>query len=127
MTLHDIQEWAEKAKISIGDHACSPSPSLKQLELFLAEAMTAQGRVTPRAEQDKPSVLKAQLNPHDYQWSEAGKIYRLEDLSREDLLQVACNCIEALEQADDLRLQMGRLMSDWRQGVVSGPDACEDA
>lgn len=62
--------------------------------------------------------LKPKFNPAGWQWEQDGVVYPLEDLSREDLLQVACECIQALEHIEDLQGQLGQMMASWRQGKV---------
>lgn len=64
------------------------------------------------------NVLKAKFDPSGWQWEEEGKVHQLEDLSRDDLLQVACSCLEALEQVDAKQAELAQLMRDWRSGDV---------
>lgn len=65
-----------------------------------------------------PNVLEQRFNPSGWQWEEKGKPSQLEDLSRDDLIQVACSEMEVLERMDSMIGDMKNLMSQWRNGEV---------
>ncbi len=72
------------------------------------------------------SQLPKKFDPSTFQWSLGGKVFPLETLSREDLLQVACEGMCALERLENLQLDMAQVMSDWRDGRIT-PDEDGDA
>ncbi len=45
--------------------------------------------------------LPQRHNPAEWQHQEGGAVYRLDELSRNDLMQVACAAMAALESAED--------------------------
>lgn len=61
--------------------------------------------------------LTKHFDPAGWQWQdEHGQVFQLEDLSRADLLQVACACMEALEQAETNSAAQAELFKRWRVG-----------
>ena len=52
-----------------------------------------------------------------YQYQDrAGLVFKLEELSKEDLMQVVCECIEAFDKAEDLCLKQLKVFDEWRRG-----------
>lgn len=124
MATFNIPQLAAEAHIALAKHPASPYPSLRQLENFLNLAMAIREKaeepapvLREKAEEPAP-VLATKFDPKGWQWEEAGKVYQLEDLSRADLLQVACSCIEMLEQVDGVNATLTQMMRDWRTGDV---------
>lgn len=78
-----------------------------------------------------PAATTAQLprkfNPTTFQWVHAGKVIPLDTMSREDLMQVACECVVALERMESLQLAMAEVASDWRQGRITLDEEGADA
>lgn len=68
------------------------------------------------------SVLEKNFNPQGWQWQENGRVYQLEDLSREDLLQVACRCMAVLERLDEQHQAAAAIHSAWRYGTPLPPE-----
>lgn len=71
------------------------------------------------------SKLKRKFDPTGFQTEQGGVVHKLTDLSRDDLLQVACECMATLERVDEFQskfsLTMGALMGDYRRGAIT-PD-----
>ena len=70
--------------------------------------------------------LPRKFDPENFQWMHAGKVMPLASMSREDLLQVACECMVVLERMESLQEDMARLSATWRAGDVT-PDTDESA
>lgn len=62
--------------------------------------------------------LEKRFDPRGWQWEEHGKVFPLTSLSQEDLLQVACACMESLERMEILHEQLAGLSKTWRNGEV---------
>jgi len=61
--------------------------------------------------------LPKKYDPSEWQYQDAqGKIYKISDLSREDLMQVACDGMDALEQIDSKTRDLAQTVEDWRSG-----------
>lgn len=61
--------------------------------------------------------LAKEFDSAGWQWQDkAGQVFKLEDLSRDDLLQVACNCMQALEDAESACVAQQAIFSAWRTG-----------
>ena len=71
---------------------------------------------------NSPLVAETQLphkfDPTNFQWMHAGKVMPLASMSREDLLQVACECMAVLERMESLQEEMAGLSAAWRAGEV---------
>lgn len=52
------------------------------------------------------------------QWQVDGVVIPLEKLSRDDLLQALCECIEVIERMDSIQASMSHLVGKWRDGSV---------
>lgn len=94
-----------------------PLPDLPP-PLLLEFARLAVEQATP------PDRLEIRFNPEGWQWEQHRQVFPLQDLSRNDLLQVACECIEVLERVDTLRYGLTALMENWRNGDTH-PDTAE--
>lgn len=88
------------------------------LELLAAAEPALQELKRLQALQDTPSVLEARFDSEGYQWEQHNKVYPLDRLSREDLLQVACQSIEIMERMDGLSLDLQSLTKLWRTGEI---------
>lgn len=60
------------------------------------------------------SLLEHTLDPSNYQHSVNGQIFKLTDLSREDLLQVVCEHMETMESIDILAQRLSEKVREWR-------------
>ena len=61
--------------------------------------------------------LPKDYDPSGWQWQDRhGQILQIEDLTRDDLLQVACACMDALENAEAACLEQQAIFSAWRNG-----------
>jgi hypothetical protein len=59
--------------------------------------------------------LHKKYDPDGFQiQTKEGKIYRVDELSREDLIQVACDGIEALEQLESVKDLMAGTLDSWK-------------
>jgi hypothetical protein len=63
-------------------------------------------------------VLETRFDAKDVQWMERGKIFKLNNLGRADLMQVALQCIEMLERLDAVQSNLTTLTNLWRDGEV---------
>jgi hypothetical protein len=122
MNAAKLLKWAEQAGISISKNDGGPFPTAKQLEQFLQEAAKDAKPKSPGAV-NTTNVLEHRFNPEGCQWEEYGKVVQLEDLSREDLLQVACAQMEILERMDVLQANFHDLVRHWRAGEIQPSDA----
>lgn len=66
--------------------------------------------------------LPRTFDPQGWQWEHQNRVYQLEDLSRNDLLQVACACMQALENADALSQQLAGVIQSWRKGEAQADE-----
>lgn len=62
--------------------------------------------------------LEKRFDPTDYQWEERGKVHMLADLSREDLIQVACAQMDILEEVDLQAADLTSIMEKWRKKEI---------
>jgi hypothetical protein len=74
-------------------------------------------------EQTKP-VLKKKFDTKGFQWMQDGKVMKIETLCREDLMQIACECMTALDRMEEHQLNMAELTRQWQRGEIE-PDAQE--
>ena len=88
------------------------------------KAVVAAASPPPTPDASIPSVLEKRFDPEGYQWEERGKVHQLNDLSRDDLLQVACQCMAVLERVDSLSFDLNSLTKLWREGEIY-PEAAE--
>ena len=61
-------------------------------------------------------VLEKRRDPAEYQTSQNGKVFVLSDLSRADLMQVAAEEMNFLEDMDSMVTDMQAKLEDWRHG-----------
>lgn len=64
----------------------------------------------------KENFLEKRFDPDRFQTDIKGKIIRLSDLSHEDLLQVACEGMQAMEYINNLQRDMSGVIKAWRKG-----------
>lgn len=117
---HDAFKLLGEAEFTVTATLSAENPdTLRNFGRFESVLLMAyrrgQADVSPAA---AANVLEVKFNPSGWQWEEAGKAHQLEDLSRDDLLQVACSCIAVLEQVDGKQAALAQLMQDWRSGDV---------
>lgn len=60
------------------------------------------------------SKLKHTIDPTGYQHSVNGKVFKLTELSREDLLQIVCEHMDLMEGIDELSQVLSRKIAIWR-------------
>lgn len=77
------------------------------------------------ANENVKSVLEKKFDPSGYQWMQYGKVLKIDTLSREDLLQIACECMTVLERMESLHMDMAELSNKWHKGEIQ-PDKAED-
>lgn len=75
--------------------------------------------------EDVKPILEKKFDPTGYQWMQNGKVVKIDQLGREDLLQIACECMTALERMESLHLEMAQLSEQWRRSEIK-PDNAED-
>lgn len=69
---------------------------------------------------DIPNKLEQTINPAGYQYQDrGGYIHQLEDLSRDDLLQIACGCINVIEALEEAADRQKTIIENWRIGGTS--------
>lgn len=114
------------------DDAANPEPSLFSIlkHYYISNGIVAkhatslaeryiESWVKLETEASKASnKLEQRFAPHDWQWEEHGKIYRLRDLSREDLMQVAAGCMTALEKVDEVQQDLATVTKNWHHGLI---------
>ena len=63
------------------------------------------------------NTLKKDFDPAGWQWQDKhGRVFQIEDLTRADLLQVACACMDAIEEAEAACMAQQAIFSSWRTG-----------
>jgi hypothetical protein len=63
--------------------------------------------------------LTKHFDPAEWQWQdENGKVFRLDELSHNDLLQVACNCMDTIERAEGLAAKQQAVFVAWAEGKL---------
>ena len=61
--------------------------------------------------------LAKEFDTSGWQWQDkSGHVYQLEDLTRADLIQVACACMTALEAAESASMMQQEIFEAWRNG-----------
>jgi hypothetical protein len=60
------------------------------------------------------SKLEHTIDPSTYQYSVKRKIFKLTDLSREDLLQVVCEHMDLMEELDSVSQALSHKIAVWR-------------
>lgn len=71
--------------------------------------------------------LPQQFDATQYQYADkSGKTYEIHELSREDLIQVACELFEVIEALDTQAHAMTQMISRWRDGEVILPAQTDD-
>ena len=65
--------------------------------------------------------LARDFDPAGWQWQDKhGKVFQIEELTLDDLLQVACNCMQALEEAEEACAAQQEIFTAWRTGRKVG-------
>jgi len=73
------------------------------------------------------NLLPKQFVSAQYQYADKnGKTYKIHELSHEDLVQVACELIEVIEDLDTQANAMTQMISRWRNGEVILPAPTDD-
>lgn len=62
--------------------------------------------------------LKQKFDPSRFQTEADGKVFRLTELSRDDLLQVVCQGMMAMERVDEISRKLGHLVATYRDGKI---------
>jgi len=59
--------------------------------------------------------LVSRYDASQYQWQDKpGRIFKLEELTKEDLMQAVCECIETIDKAENICLDQLRVFDEWR-------------
>ena len=67
--------------------------------------------------------LKSKYDPSIYQYQDKyGKVFEINELSRDDLMQVVCECMEAIEKAEKICLKQLDVFDSWRRGRFNKDD-----
>lgn len=66
-------------------------------------------------------VLEKRFDPTGWQTEQFGKVYQIENLSRNDLIQLVCEGMQAVEMLDRILGKANDVMEDWRVGRIQ-PD-----
>lgn len=101
-------------EVSVEPHAYF----VRGTDIFGEELPERCGLSVPSKVDSVPSVLPKKFNPSAVQWEYGKKRFPLDILSRDDLLQVSCECIEVLERMDTLQHSFAQLAHQWRYGEV---------
>jgi hypothetical protein len=64
------------------------------------------------------NLLEKRFDPTKYQTEVKGKRILLSELSRDDILQVACESMEALERLDEAVGAQAAILDNWRRGHI---------
>jgi len=71
----------------------------------------------PPPTREPSAILPKSIEPGGYQYQDKiGRIHQLEDLSRQDLLQVACELVDLIETLDSDATRMAQRIEAWRFG-----------
>lgn len=101
-----VQDWRAMRIIldedEAGDAGLEPVPARTQ------SAPPAEGNQLPR-----------KFNPAGFRWMFEDKALPLDTMSREDLLQLFCETMVALERMEELQLSLAQMAEDWRQGRIT--------
>ena len=71
--------------------------------------------------------LENVFDPSEFQWQGKHEVFNITDLTRDDLLQVVCACLSALEEAESLcfdqrdifhDLRYGETRKEWTKGII---------
>lgn len=58
--------------------------------------------------------LERKFDPAGWQWLDKhGQVFQIEDLTRDDLLQVVCDCMTALEEAEEACATLQEVFDSW--------------
>ena len=61
--------------------------------------------------------LAKDFDTSGWQWqAKSGDVYQLDELTRADLMQVACACMAALEAAESASMMQQEIFDAWRNG-----------
>ncbi len=61
--------------------------------------------------------LERSFGPAGWQWQDKyGQVFQIKDLTRDDLLQVVCACMDALEDAEAACVTQQEIFTAWRTG-----------
>jgi hypothetical protein len=72
------------------------------------------------------NVLEKRVATDRCQWMENGKIYQIEDLSREDLMQVAAQSLALINRAESRVQSLCADLESWHNGEPIPPDLEKD-
>jgi len=65
----------------------------------------------------RTNKLDKSFDTAGWQWMDKhGHILQIDDMTRDDLLQVACACMKALEDAEEAGMKQQEIFSEWRTG-----------
>lgn len=62
--------------------------------------------------------LKKKFDPSGFQTAIGGKVFRIVELSRDDLLQIACEGMMAMERVDEINRKLASLVETYREGKI---------
>ena len=61
--------------------------------------------------------LPVEYDPAEWQWQDRqGQVFRLSELTRDDLLQVVCTCMDVIAQAEEAAAVQINIFDAWRRG-----------
>jgi hypothetical protein len=63
-----------------------------------------------------PNRIKKQFEPYDYQTMIDGKPVKISDLSRDDLMQIACENMNTMDTFETLQQELVEVTDRWRSG-----------
>lgn len=66
-------------------------------------------------------VLEKKFDPKGWQTCQKGKVFKIEDLSRNDLLQLVCEGMQAVAMLESFVNKASDVVDDWHNGKI-GPD-----
>lgn len=64
------------------------------------------------------NILPRKFDPSTFQTEHEGSVHLLSSLSRDDLMQVACECMQALELVEGVQVGLRTIMEEYRSGRI---------
>jgi hypothetical protein len=102
-----LEMYCEKQREDIADYGDWEKP-----HDYLATQVSWHINTTPTQEMNK---LVSRYDASQYQWQDKpGRIFKLEELTKEDLMQAVCECIETIDKAENICLDQLRVFDEWR-------------
>lgn len=74
------------------------------------------------------NVIEKRFDPTEYQTYHKGEIYKIVDLSRDDLLQLVCEGMQAVAMLERIIGNASQVVEDWNDGkIMPDPEPEQEA